>query len=49
MLLAGQTAPTEDLKGLAIIISTLKAHITDAPDWWIKCDHGMKLDDENCL
>ena len=42
------TTPTNDLSGLAIVISTLRAKITDGPEWW-KQGGGMGVDDQDAL
>lgn len=48
-LLGNYESPTNDLSGLAIILSNLRAKIVDAPEWWKQSLGGSLVDDEDAL
>lgn len=48
-LLGNNEAPTADLAGIALILSTLRAKVIDAPEWWKQSNGGSLIDDEDCL
>ena len=48
-LLGSYENPTNDLSGLAIILSNLRAKIVEAPEWWKQSLGGSLVDDEDAL
>jgi hypothetical protein len=48
-LLGNNSNPTNELLGLAIIFSTLRAKIVDAPNWWTQSRNGETLQEEDLL
>jgi hypothetical protein len=48
-LLGNHTNPTDDLMGLAVILSTLRAKIIDGPNWWTQSIGGWSIEDEDVL
>jgi hypothetical protein len=48
-LLGSYSNPTEELEGLAIIFATLRAKLTDGPEWWKQSLGGATIGDENIL
>jgi hypothetical protein len=48
-LLGSYENPTNDLSGLAIILSNLRAKIVEAPEWWKQSLGGSLIDDEDAL
>ena len=48
-LLGGHSSPTDALAGISVMVATLAAHITDAPEWWNQSDSGMDLEDETIV
>jgi hypothetical protein len=48
-LLGNYPNPTDDLAGLAIILSNLRAKIVDAPEWWKQSNGGTLIDDEDAI
>jgi hypothetical protein len=48
-LLGNYPNPTGDLSGYAAILSTLRAKIVDAPEWWKQSNGGALLEDEDAL
>lgn len=45
-LLGDHQNPTDGLIGIAVILSTLRAKIIDAPEWWKQSRGADVLDDE---
>jgi hypothetical protein len=41
--------PTDGLAGIAVILSTLRAKIVDAPEWWKQSGGGYDIMDEDAL
>ncbi len=48
-LMADYTNPTDGLAGIAIILSKLRIHIVDGPEWWKQSAGGFLIDDEDAL
>lgn len=48
-LMADYINPTDDLAGLATILSKLRVHIIDGPEWWKQSAGGFLIDDEDAL
>ena len=48
-LLGNYANPTDQLAGLAIFLSTLRAKIVDAPEWWKQSLGGAAIEDEDVL
>ena len=48
-LLGNYENPTADLAGIALILSSLRAKVIDAPEWWKQSQGGTLIDDEDCL
>ena len=48
-LLCDQVNPTDGLLGLAVILSFLRVHIIDSPDWWKRSGGGLTIEDEDAL
>jgi hypothetical protein len=48
-LMGSYPNPTDDLGGLAIILSNLRAKIVDSPEWWKQSNGGALVDDESTL
>ena len=48
-LLADFANPTELLAGLALALSSLRAKIISAPDWWQNTDQGRTVKDKNVI
>ena len=48
-MLGGSNFPTDALVGLAEVLSTLRARIIEAPEWWKQSGNGNTLTDENIL
>jgi hypothetical protein len=48
-LLGNYANPTDDLAGLAVILSTLRVKIIDAPEWWKQSAGGYNIKDEDAL
>lgn len=48
-LLGNYSNPTDELAGIAIILSTLRARIVDAPEWWKQSDGGYNITDVDAL
>ena len=48
-LLGNYANPTDDLAGFSIILASLRAKITDAPDWWKQSQGGATIEDEDAL
>lgn len=48
-LLGNYANPTDELAGLAIVLSTLRAKIIDSPEWWKQSLGGAALEDEDVL
>lgn len=47
-LLGDHSNPTDNLVGIAVILSTLRAKVTDGPEWW-KQSRGADILDEDML
>jgi hypothetical protein len=47
-LLADMSNPTDSLYGLSVALSTLRAKIIDAPNWWQQ-KQGWGVEDEDAL
>jgi hypothetical protein len=48
-LLGNYPNPTDDLAGLAIVLSNLRAKIIDGPEWYKQSNGGALIDDEDAL
>ena len=48
-LLADYMNPTDDLAGQAVILSKLRVHIVDGPEWWQQSAGGFLIDDEDAI
>jgi hypothetical protein len=48
-LLGNYANPTEELSGIAIIFASLRAKVTDGPEWWKQSVSGTTIKDENVL
>lgn len=48
-LLGNYANPTDALAGYAIYLSTLRAKIVDAPEWWKQSGGGASIEDEEIL
>jgi len=48
-LLGNYTNPTDELFGLALILSSLRVKIKDGPEWWRQSAGGNLIDDEGVL
>lgn len=48
-IMADYKNPTDALAGLAEILSTLRARITDSPVWWQQSNGGADIMDEGLL
>jgi hypothetical protein len=48
-LLGNFTNPTDGLAGIAVILSTLRHKIVDAPEWWKQSGGGSSIEDEDVL
>jgi hypothetical protein len=48
-LLGNYENPTPDLSGIALILSTLRSKVIDAPEWWKQSQGGSLIEDEDCL
>ncbi len=48
-LLGSYVNPTEELRGLAIILANLRHKVVDGPEWWKQSGGGSNLKDENVL
>lgn len=48
-LMADYNNPSDGLAGLAVILSKLRIHIIDAPEWWQQSRGGMAIEDEDLL
>jgi hypothetical protein len=48
-LLGSYENPTDDLAGLAVILSNLRHKIVDGPEWWKQSAGGSLLEDEDTL
>ena len=48
-LMADYANPSNGLAGIAITLSTVRAKIVKAPDWWDELDRGAKIRDENVV
>ena len=47
-LIGDMSNPTDDLTGFALVISTLRAKVTDGPNWWLQ-SRGFGMEDEDAL
>lgn len=48
-LLGSYPNPTDDLAGLAIVLSNLRAKIVDGPEWYKQSNGGSLIEDEDTL
>jgi hypothetical protein len=48
-LMGSYANPTDDLGGLAIILSNLRAKVIDGPEWWKQSNGGALIEDESAL
>jgi hypothetical protein len=48
-LMADYVNPTDGLAGIAVILSKLRVHIIDGPEWWKQSAGGFLVDDEDAL
>ena len=48
-LLGSYQNPTEGLIGIAVVLSTLRTKIVDAPEWWKQSRGGFDIKDEDTL
>jgi len=48
-LLGNSVNPTDELMGIAVILSTLRAKLTDAPNWWIQSKGGADIKEEDVI
>jgi hypothetical protein len=48
-LLGNYPNPTDQLAGIAVMLSTLRLRITDAPEWWKQSDGGNDISDFDAL
>lgn len=48
-LLGNYSNPTEELYGIATVLSSLRAKLTDSPDWWKQSRAGANLEEEDLL
>lgn len=48
-LLGNSVNPTDDLVGLAVVLSNLRHRITDAPNWWTQSRGGEEIKEEDVL
>lgn len=48
-LLGNFASPTDELAGIAIILSNLRGRIITGPTWWEQSDGGYKLEDIDVL
>lgn len=48
-LLGNHANPTDDLLGIAVILSNLRIKIIDGPAWWTQSSGGWSIEDEDVL
>lgn len=48
-LLGNHPNPTDELVGIAVILSNLRHRITDAPNWWAQSRGGESIKEEEVL
>lgn len=48
-LLGNSVNPTDELVGLAVVLSNLRHRITDAPNWWAQSRGGESIQEEDVL
>lgn len=48
-LLGNYSNPTDELAGIAVILSNLRNRIISGPTWWEQSDGGYKIDDIDVL
>jgi uncharacterized phage-like protein YoqJ len=48
-LMADYVNPTDGLAGIAVILSKLRVHVIDGPEWWKQSAGGFLIDDEDAL
>jgi hypothetical protein len=48
-LLGNYSNPTDDLAGIAVVLSTLRMRIVDGPEWWKQSDGGYDITDFDAL
>ena len=48
-LLGNHPNPTDELVGIAVILSNLRHRITDAPNWWAQSRGGETIREEDVL
>ncbi len=48
-LIGNNANPSEELQGIAIIFSNLRAKIIEGPEWWKQSAGGATVKDENVL
>jgi len=48
-LLGNYPNPTDDLTGIAVILSNLHSKIVDGPNWWNQSNGGFNLKEEDAL
>ncbi len=48
-LLGNSINPTDELVGLAVVLSNLRHRITDAPNWWAQSRGGETIQEEDVL
>lgn len=48
-LLGDMVNPTDELMAMAIVLSSLRAKISDGPSWWKDSLGGAKIEDEDVL
>lgn len=48
-LLGSYLNPTDDLAGLAVVLSSLRIKIVDGPEWWKQSAGGAIIEDESAL
>ena len=48
-LMADYLNQSDDLSGFAVILSKLRVHIVDGPEWWKQSAGGFLIEDEDAL
>ena len=48
-LMADYLNPSDDLSGFAVILSKLRVHVIDGPEWWKQSGGGFLIEDEDAV